>query len=342
MKKLIKTAAVMAVSCMMVAGGLTGCNKGGASGASSNTAQKTVNLKLGHNLAEDHAVHIQLTAFAKAVSEKTNGTVNIQIFPNGTLGSESDMVAQIQAGALDMAKVSASTLGNFNELWNALSVPYVFNNKDHYYSVMDGSIAQELYASTEGDGFRGLTWLDSGSRSFYTKNTPIRKPEDLKGLKIRTMDSQIAIDMMKCLGGSATVMSYSEIYTGLQQGVIDGAENNVTALRDHGDVAKYYSFDEHTRIPDIVVISARVWNKLSDEQKAAITECAAQATQDYKKAWADFEDSVLTKAVNTNGVNVVKDVDTAAFQKACQSIYDNLKSTNPKVYAIVEKIQNHK
>lgn len=328
----------VAMAGLLVAGLTTGCNKKEAASGGA----KNVTLKLGHNLAEDHAVHIQLTSFAKAVKEKTNGAVSIQIFPNGTLGSESDMVSQIQAGALDMAKVSASTLGNFNESWNALSVPYVFNNKDHYYSVMDGAIADELYALTEADGFRGLTWLDSGSRSFYTKNTPIRKPSDLKGLKIRTMDSQVAIDMMKCLGGSATVMGYSEIYTGLQQGVIDGAENNVTALRDHGDVAKYYSFDEHTRIPDIVVISTRTWNKLSDEQKAVMKECAAAATQEYKGAWLAFENQVLDKAVNVNGVQLVRDVDTAAFQKACESIYTGLKASSPKVYAIVEKIQNWK
>ncbi|MBR4631038.1 MAG: TRAP transporter substrate-binding protein [Treponema sp.] len=339
MKLTLKSALVAVTAGLLVAGGFTGCKEKDKGG---NTGVKTVKMKLGHNLAEDHAVHIQLLSFAKAVNEKTNGSVSIQIYPNGTLGSEADMVSQIQAGALDMAKVSASTLGNFNSGWNALSVPYVFNNKEHYYSVMDGSIADELYNLTEKDGFRGLTWLDSGSRSFYTKNTPIRKPEDLKGLKIRTMDSQVAIDMMKCLGGSATVMGYSEIYTGLQQGVIDGAENNVTALRDHGDVSKYYCFDEHTRIPDVVVISTKTWNKLSDEQKSIVKECAAAATQEYKKAWLAFENQVLDKAVNVNGVTLVKDVDTAAFQTACQPIYENLKTSSPDVYAIVEKIQNWK
>lgn len=139
-------------------------------------ADDTFNLKLGHNLAEDHAVHISLTAFAADVAEKSGGTINIQIFPNGTLGSESDMISQVQMGMLDMAKVSASTLGNYNKLYNAYSVPYVFDNQEHYYSVMDGEIAQELYMATEGDGFIGLTWLDSGSRSFYTKDKAIRTP----------------------------------------------------------------------------------------------------------------------------------------------------------------------
>ena len=117
----------------------------------------------------------------------------------------------------------------------------------------------------------------------------------------------MAIDMMNCLGGSATVMGYSDIYTGMQQGVIDGAENNVTALRDHGDVTQYYCFDEHTRIPDMVVIASNVWNKFSDEQKSIVSECAKTATEEYKDAWKKFEDEVLDKAVNQNGVELVKD-----------------------------------
>lgn len=153
------------------------------------------------------------------------------------------------------------------------------------------------------------------------------------------MDSQMAIDMMNNLGGSATVMGYSDIYTGLQQGVIDGAENNVTALRDHGDVAKFYSFDEHTRIPDIVVLSADVWNSMSDAQKETLKTCAQAATDEYKVAWKAFEDQVLEAAVNNNGVELVRDVDIAAFQAAVAPIYENLKTSEPDVYAVVEKIR---
>jgi tripartite ATP-independent transporter DctP family solute receptor len=343
MKKIKRLIAVAV--CTVMALSLVACGSSDSSSTSttstgsSDGTEQTFNMKLAHNLAEDHAVHIALTAWAEAVKEASNGTINIEIVPNGTLGSESDCIASIQAGGLEMTKVSASTLGNFKEEWNALSVPYVFNDKDHYYSVMDGEIAQDLYDLTADDGFIGLTWLDSGSRSFYTANTPIRTPSDLKGLKIRTMDSQMAIDMMTALGGSATVMSYSEIYTGMQQGVIDGAENNVTALRDHGDVAKYYCFDEHTRIPDVVVISSKVWNSMSENQQNIMKTTAADMTESYKSAWAAFEDEVLESAT-ANGVELIRDVDTAAFQEACQSIYDNLKTSSPSVYSIVEKIQN--
>ena len=313
---------------------LTGCGGNGASTG----GEGNVTLTLSHGLAEDHAVHIALSSFADQVKEKTGGSVKIEIFANGVLGSETDNITQIRAGALDMAKVSAATLGNFQTGWNVLSVPYVFNDQEHYYEVMDGEIAHDLYQLTAEKGFMGLTWLDSGSRSFYTANTPIRTPADLKGLRIRTMDSQMAINMMNALGGSATVMGYSEIYTGMQQGVVDGAENNVTAMRDHADVTGYYCFDEHTRIPDILLISTEAWNKLDEQQKQIVEECARQMTDDYKIAWAEFENEVLA-AAQEKSVELVRDVDTAAFQEACQPLYENLKAESPEVYAYVERIQ---
>lgn len=338
LKKMLAGAMCIAMTLSLAACG-SGNDPAPGGDAGGSGAEKTVNLKLGHNMAEDHAVHIAMTSFADAVKEQSGGTVNITIVPNGTLGSETDMISQIQNGALDMAKVSASTLGNFNSTYNAYSVPYVFNDKDHYYKTMDSEVSQNIFDSTEADGFVGLTWLDSGSRSFYTVSTPIRTPADLKGLKIRTMDSQMAIDMMSALGGSATVLAYGDIYTGLQQGVIDGAENNVTALRDHGEVAHYYSFDEHTRIPDVVVISAKVWNELSDGQREIVKSCAKAATEQYKTLWADFENEVLEKATNDFGVELVRDVDIAAFQEAVQPIYENLKNSEPDVYAVVEQIR---
>ncbi len=217
------------------------------------SADKDFFLTLAHNLAEDHAVHIAMTEWADAVNAASNGSITINIIPNGQLGSEADCVSQIQASQLEMTKVSAGTLANFAGAWNCVSVPYVFRDKDHLYNVMNGQIGRDLYNLTEKDGFIGIAWLESGTRCFYTADKAVRVPADLKGLKIRTMDSQMAIDMMNAFGGSATVMGYSDIYTGMQQGVIDGAENNITALRDHADVTKFYCYDEHTMIPDVIV-----------------------------------------------------------------------------------------
>lgn len=327
------------ILCAALLCSLAACGGPGSTGEVNADGEKVFHLRLAHNLAEDHAVHIAMTAWAEAVKTASNGSISIQIFPNGTLGSETDCITIMRAGGLDMTKVSAATLGNFKNEWNALSVPYVFNDKDHYYNVMDGEIAQDMYQLTADAGFIGLTWLDSGSRSFYTAKNAIRTPADLKGLKIRTMDSQMAIDMMNALGGSAQVMGYSEIYTGMQQGNVDGAENNVTALRDHSDVTQYYCFDEHTRIPDIIVLSKTVWDQMSDNQKQILKDTAADMTDAYKQAWKDFEDEVLEAAVN-NGVELIRDVDMAAFQEACQPIYEKLKTSDPGVYSYVERIQN--
>lgn len=303
----------------------------------SSSAANTVYLTLAHNMAEDHAINVALLAWAEAVNEATDGAIEIDVMPGGTLGSEADCVSQIQAGQLEMTKVSAGTLSNFNSAWNCVSVPYVFTSKDHLYDVMNGEIGQDLYKLTEDDGFIGLAWLESGTRCFYTAKTPVRTPSDLKGLKIRTMDSQMAIDMMNAFGGSATVMGYGDIYTGMQQGVIDGAENNITAMRDHADVTGYYCYDEHTMIPDVIIISTEIWNELTPEQQQIMRDTAADMVANYRELWAQFEEDV--KAQVEGKVEYVTDVDKAAFQEAVQGIYENLKTSDPDTYAFVERIQ---
>ena len=300
-------------------------------------ADKDFFLTLAHNLAEDHAVHIAMTEWADAVNAASNGSITINIIPNGQLGSEADCVSQIQASQLEMTKVSAGTLANFASAWNCVSVPYVFRDKDHLYNVMNGEIGKDLYKLTEKDGFIGIAWLESGTRCFYTANKEVHTPADLKGLKIRTMDSQMAIDMMNAFGGSATVMGYSDIYTGMQQGVIDGAENNITALRDHADVTKFYCYDEHTMIPDVVVISTKVWNDMSDSQKEIMLKTASDMVANYKGLWAKFEDDV--KAQVGDKVTYVKDVDKPAFQKAVEPLYEALKKSDAETYSFVERIQ---
>ena len=316
------------VQVMAVAGAsalLTACGGSSGSTAGSGAAAATggnFNLKLGHNLAEDHAVHIQLTSFAEQVKEKTGGSVNIQIIPNGTLGSEADMISQIQAGALDMAKVSASTLGNFSEKYNAFSVPYVFDDQAHYYSYMDSDSAKAVFESTDDQGFRGLTWLDSGARSFYTKATAIRTPADLKGLKIRTQDSPTSIAMIRAMGGSATPMSSGETYTGLQQGIIDGAENNETVLVQdgHGEVCKSYTYTQHQMVPDIVIISTETWESLDEAEQSAIVNGMTQGNEAHEAVWQDLVQENIDGAKEM-GVQFYT-IDKTAFIEATQSLRD--------------------
>ena len=244
-------------------------------------------------------------------------------------------------GALDMAKVSAASLETFAPVYEAFSVPYIFNNRDHFYGFMDSDQAKEVFHSTEAQGFIALTWLDSGMRSFYTVKTPVMTPADLKGLKIRTMDSPMAIEMMNCFGGSATAMPISDVYTAMQSGVIDGAENNETALTvgGHGEVAKCYSYDEHTRIPDIVLISTKVWNKFSVEQQEIVQAAADAAKETYKADWQAAIEQAVKDAETNMGVTFYHPDSLAPFQEAVQPIYDRLAKEEPEVWALCEKIQ---
>ena len=275
-------------------------------------------------------MHISLTAFAADVAEKSNGTINIQIFPNGTLGSESDMISQVQFGMLDMAKVSASTLGNYNKLYNAYSVPYVFDNQAHYYAVMDGEIAQELYMATEGDGFIGLTWLDSGSRSFYITDAAYQKADfskaDLTGLKIRMQNNAMMVRMIELLGGTGvTGIGANEVYSSIQTGVVDGAENNWPTYQDKGDfeVATTYVLDYHTRVPEILIMSEIASYMVSAEDLEIIKQCAKE-TQEFEKEQWKLKEVAAEEIVRGNGNTIVELTaeEMAAYEAKMAPLYD--------------------
>lgn len=335
-------------NCMWAAAGmavlsLAACSNSAAAVASGDgTGLHDVTLKLSHGLTEEHPVHVALAQFAEEVSRETEGDVKIQIFPNATLGSEKDNLEQISVGALDMAKVSAASLETFAPVYEAFSVPYIFNNQEHFYTVMDSEVAEDVFMSTEEEGFIALTWMDSGARSFYTSDTPVYTPEDLKGLKIRTLDSPMAIEMMNCFGGSATSMSISDVFTAIQSGVIDGAENNETALTTgaHGEIAKFFSEDEHTRIPDIVVINAKVWNSFTPSQQEMIKTAADHAKESYKEAWNAAVNDAIETAKTTQGVTFTYP-DKTPFQEAVKPIYERLAAEEPEVWEVCERIQNY-
>ena len=292
-------------------------------------ADETFNLKLGHNLAEDHAVHISLTAFAADVAEKSAGTINIQIFPNGTLGSESDMISQVQFGMLDMAKVSASTLGNYNKLYNAYSVPYVFDNQEHYYSVMDGEIANELYMATEGDGFIGLTWLDSGSRSFYITDAAYKKANfaeaDLTGLKIRMQNNAMMVRMIELLGGTGvTGIGANEVYSSIQTGVVDGAENPLSGIDGNAlyEVSEYLTLDNHTYNIPVLVMSERTWNKANDATKALLKETWMECVNEFFIPQLETYEAGLLEKFAATGVTIIETLpDYEKWVEACAPVW---------------------
>ena len=321
MRKIAAIAAALSLTLFS----LTGCTQSGAKTSAEATAQNPLVLTLAHGLSETHTVHIAMTEFANMVEERTNGRIQVQIFPNGQLGSENENMEQLMSGVISMTKVSAPGLATYNEAYHTFGLPYIFDSTEDFYHVMDSDQMRDFFLSSGDDGFVTLTYYTSGARSFYTKNKAIRKPEDLKGLKIRVQDMKSQTDMMKALGGIPVAMSYGDVYTSLQTGIIDGTENNETALTTgkHGEICKVYSTDQHAMIPDVMVMSSKVWKNISPEDQQIILEAARESTESHKIAWDSAIQQAIEEAKTTMGVEFVNDVDKEAFREATSGMIDD-------------------
>ena len=294
-------------------------------------------LTLAHGMNPKHPVAIGMRFFAKRVKELSDNKMVIHIFPNEQLGNEVDLTQQVQLGCIDMTKTSASAMENFIAEFAVLSLPYIFINEKHFWKVLRGPIGQSILDSGQSVGLQGLTFYDAGARSFYTRNKPIKKPKDLRGMKIRTQSSSTAIEMIKILGGSPTPIPYGSLYTALQSGVVDGAENNIPSLYSSRqfETVKYYSLDEHTRTPDILMISKIVWDKLPQVAREILLE-AAEESLDYQiDLWNKVSVEDLVK-IEKSGVKVIK-VDKKPFQEKVKPMYDKYKGT--KIGTLINKIR---
>ncbi|WP_319520557.1 TRAP transporter substrate-binding protein [uncultured Martelella sp.] len=281
-----------------------------------------------------------MTEFGELLSEKTDGELTVQFFPDSQLGGERELVEMVQSGLLDLTKVSGGLMESFSPIYGVFSMPYLFDDQDHFYKVMDDpDIMEPIYQSTADTGMIGLTYYDSGARSFYTAAEPVEGVDDLDGLKIRVMQSPTSISMVEMLGGSPIAMGQSEVYTSIQQGVLDGAENNEFALTiaRHGEVAKYYSYDMHTRIPDVMLISKATFDSLSPEQQEAVIAAAKESTAFQKTAWGDAIAATKKEAEEEFGVQFFYP-DVSEFQAAVQPMYDALQS-EPEKYQVYEQIR---
>jgi len=330
------------LSVLLMSAVLTGCGQQGAKNSAEATPENPMILALAHNMNEKHSVHIALKQFADRVAEKSNGRLKIKIYPNAQLGSETEVIEQLMAGVLAMTKVSAPGLATYNDGYNTFGLPYVFDSQEQFYKVMDSPQMRKFFLSSENDGFISLTYYTSGSRSFYTVDKPIRTPEDLKGLKIRVQDMKTQTDMMKALGGTPVTMSYGDVYTALQTGVIDGAESNETALTTgkHGEVCKVFSYDEHSMIPDVLIMSSKVWQQLSPEDQQILIEAAAESTQAHKAAWDKSIKDAVTEAKSAMHVEFVQDVDKKAFQDATKQMNEDYAAKYPKVRELLDAIHS--
>ena len=307
MKKIL--ACVLAGAALLTA---TGCSG----------SQDPKRLLVAHGHGDWHPVHIGLSYLCDEMEKETDYTFDI--YPNGQLGDDSAMVQLVKAGVLDIAKVSAGALEQFNPAYSIFSIPYVFQSTEHYFNVMNNSEAvQEIFESTRKDGFIAIGWFDSGSRSIYTtKDGPAATPADLKGLKIRTMNSPTSVSMINAMGAAATPMSSGEVYTSLQQGIIDGAENNETVLVDdgHGEVAKSYTYTQHQYLPDIVIISTETWDGMTEEEQNDLREAMKGAWQAHEAEWNKIVERNKTGAKEM-GVQFYE-IDKTAFIEACKPLQD--------------------
>jgi tripartite ATP-independent transporter DctP family solute receptor len=297
---------------------------------------KATVLKISTNHPESTPASKGLATFASRVEELTNGSVKAEIFYSSVLGSEREVMEQLKVGAVDMTHVSAGFLSAFVPVVDVFNVPYVFRSSEHYWNVLNGAVGQEIIGDIEDTGYKFLYWEEAGSRSFYNNVRPIYTPEDLKGLKIRVMGSEVMLETMNSLGANPTTTAFAEVYNAMQTGVIDGAENNSISVSSmkHNEVAKYYSLNAHMRIPDLVLMSPASWDKLSDSEKAAF-KTAAQEAQDFTIAeWNRQESAAYDIIRETTEINEVPD--KTIWVDAVADLHAKL---SPKFNGMIEKIK---
>jgi tripartite ATP-independent transporter DctP family solute receptor len=275
----------------------------------------------------------------KLINERTTGKHSVKVFGQSVLGSEKDTIEQTKIGALDMVRVNISAFNNIVPETNVPALPFVFKSKAHMRKVLDGAVGDDILKALEAQGFIGLAFYDSGSRSFYTTKKQIKTVEDMKGMKIRVQQSDMWVAMMQALGANATPLPYAEVYTALKTGVVDGAENNWPSYESsrHYEVAQTYSITEHSMAPELLVFSKRVWDGLPVNERDIIRQAAKDSVPVMRKLWDDRE-AAAEKTVTAGGAKILTDVDKKAFATAMQPVYAKF-AADAKLQDLVKRIQ---
>ncbi|TJZ90641.1 TRAP transporter substrate-binding protein [Paracoccus gahaiensis] len=296
-------------------------------------------LRLNHNNPEDHPVHLSMQRMADEVEQATDGSVTIRIYANSQLGTQRESTEQVQNCSLDMARSNAAELEAFVPTYGVFNLPYLFESEDHFDQVVAGEIGQRILDSGIDQGIRGLAYYTEGARSFYATK-PILSPADLQGMKIRVQPSPSAVRMVELLGASPTPIGWGELYSALQQGVVDGAENNPTALTTarHGEVAKHFSLDEHTLIPAVVFISNCAWDEMTAEEQAALSTAARNSMLSHAEEWRDAATAAVEAAKSEMGVEV-HEVDKAPFITAVQPMVDEARASSEDMAELIDQIR---
>ncbi|SKA94068.1 tripartite ATP-independent transporter solute receptor, DctP family [Caloramator quimbayensis] len=291
--------------------------------SNSNQEQKQIVLRLSDTHPDGFVTVRADKEFARLVEENSNGRIKVEVYPGGQLGDEKSVIEQVQFGAIDLVRTSISPLAEFDKELSALMLPYLYRDTEHMFRVLDGAIGEKIFKNLENYKFEGLCWFDAGSRNFYNTKKEVKKPDDLKGLKIRVQESKMMMDLVKALGASPTPMAYSEVYSALQTGVIDGAENNWASYlsSNHFEVAKYITTDEHTRVPEVIIMSKITWDKLSADDQKIIKDAAVKAGLYQRQEWQKDEEAAKNQ-LKDKGVKITTLESNSEFQDKVKVLYD--------------------
>jgi tripartite ATP-independent transporter DctP family solute receptor len=310
---------------------------GTASQSSSQGSQTVMHWKLADDQPADYPTVQADEYFAKQVKDQTNGKFDIKVYYGGQLGAETQTVQQTISGVIQLNRVNAAPLASFVGDMSVLSLPYIFTSADGEWKVLYGDPGKQILESMKKQGLMGLTYYDSGQRSFFTRKTPITSPADMKGLKIRVQKSPVFVNMVKALGGSPVPMAYGDVFTGLQTGVIDGAENNIPsyATMSFYQVAPYYSYDGHSRVPEVLFMNLKAWNSLTPAEQQIFKKAAHAASMYERKLWAEKVQTDLTKlkSANVHFIHLSAD-QVKKFQDAVQPVYQEYSQYSSLINAI--------
>ncbi|MDR1932556.1 MAG: TRAP transporter substrate-binding protein [Spirochaetales bacterium] len=311
-----------------------------AGGGSEGGAESKMVFRLANSHNPEHVTSQACQRFADSVKQKTNGRIEIQTFFASQLGDERSTVLQCQLGGLDFTRVSSGASAEFAPLMNALQMPYEYENTDHLFRVLDGEIGKAVFETFKQNNLVGIVYIHPGSRNFFNSKREIRTPADMKGLKIRVSESQVMIELMKALGAIAVPLPFNDTYSAVQTGVCDGAENNMTSYIEMSfdEVAKYWTYDNHSFMPDMLLASKIVWDKIPSADQALILECAEEASKWHRNEWEASEAKNAKIALDRGRIlTTLKPEELAQFQKAVEPMYKTL--LNSEQQAIVKQVQ---
>ena len=254
--------------------------------------------RLADNQPDGYPTVLGDLAFAKYVEEKTNGAIRIEVYNNSVLGDEKTTIEQTQTGAIHFIRVGLNPLSSLNPIMNALAMPFLFRDRAHMFKVLDGQIGQEIMESLKDQHLLGLCWFDAGFRNFYNSQRIVRTPSDMAGLKIRVQESALMMDMVRFLGAQPTPMAYGEVYSGIQNGIVDGAENNwpsyITAA--HFEVAKFFTVNQHMASPEMILVNTELWNSFTPDEQRIMKEGAMEGARVERAEWLAAEQKYEAQA----------------------------------------------